>query len=66
MIARSSIGTPPDVPKPPIDIASVELTHDQWRDVLDAIDGLVHALETDGVDALFDALDEHGLMAERG
>jgi hypothetical protein len=53
-------------PDPDTRIAAVELTHDQWRDVLDAIDGLVHALETDGVDALFDALDEHGLMEERG
>lgn len=47
------------------EIAAVELSHDQWRDVLDAIDGKPDAAY-DGVEALFDALDAHGLMEERG
>jgi hypothetical protein len=50
-----------------LEIAVVELSYDDWRDVLNAINGCIDTdlQDTDGIAALFDALDQYGLMEER-
>jgi hypothetical protein len=50
-----------------MEIAVVELSYDEWADVLNAVDGCIDTdlQDADGIHALFDALDQHGLMEER-